>query len=338
VIDFVILQISNEAKNHNVFTLKKVKEDLQERLLIIIELFVGTNMQKHDDLEKKISNFSNEKHDVIAGFIIESIKLIENLANRLDRNVLLNIAVHLILHCISSLNSHFEPQENMLERSLIILRNVVYLKERIKEFKFSSLEEENLDFTQTKQTLWDLFSGEKGIRQIGIMNFLDHTVPKLHQNKKDIKLLTEGIELRAKKEFLKEASTLTTFKLVLFVSMIQRIMSLQNISEEDKKQVFTQIEADPSNKSLTFAAIHNVKTNYDETLSMIKKNLPYILKAVNDIFEGNEELKEMIKGELNLSMSNEVQKFYDSIHKEYSNELYSFLNLQNIDSIIVDCS
>lgn len=246
---------SKNSKNFDYFTenfLKifendvhlRVKQDLLQKLVFLIQGFIQEKIVNYDIKsyisslkQKKIplyTNATSAKRNEIFPLVQTTIELINNLKERMEKSILQEIIYEIINNTLNMLYSVAETFEGKFDSFLFLIKHLLLLNQILSEIGIEILvKEQKLDFSETKNTLFELISGNYNGNENkpkenswGLLNFLSRGMPKVNEYVIDVKKnLGEQIS-QINNRFLKDMSFIISKNLCDFLRKYHYLKNL----------------------------------------------------------------------------------------------------------------
>lgn len=324
----------------------RVKQDLLQKLVFLIQGYIQEKIVNFDmrsyhsqTKQKKLPPFTNSdslKRSEIFPLVQITIDLIENLKERMEKTILQEIIYEAINNTLNMLYSVAENFEGKFDSFLFLIKHLLLLNQTLSEIGIEILvKEQKLDFSETKNTLFELISGNYGNSENnikpkestwGLLGFLSRGMPKVNEYVIDVKKnLAEQIN-QINNRFLKDMSFIISKNICDFLRKYHYLKNLLKHVNNNEINLKKDLEALLNKK--------NIKKIYDVFYENFVETIDEIISKSNNYLD--HELFIKVSKYLDAIIENVVlllYQFYIIVAENTNNDDYKELNFVEIEEI-----
>lgn len=321
--------------------LLKIKQDLMQKLVFLIQSFIQEKIVNFDlktylthTKLKKIPIESNQlKRNDIFPVVVLTIELIKNLKDRMEKTILQEIIYEVINSTLNMIFTVAEAFEGKFDSFLFLMKHLLLLNQILAEVGIEILvKEQKLDFSETKNTLFELISGnyneinKNKDSSWNFLGFLSRGMPKVNEYTIDVKKnLTEQIN-NINNRFLKDMSFIISKNICDFLRKyhyLKNLLKHVNNNEVNLKKDLDQL----LNKEY-------IKKIYNVFLEHFLETIQEIVAKSNNYLD--EELFGRVSKYVDAIIENVIlllYQFYIIAAENTNNEDYKTFKFMEIDEI-----
>ena len=300
----------------------KVKQDLMQKLVFLIQGFIQEKIVNFDlksyfqtKKVKKLLPFTTieaNKRNEVFPLVMITIELIKNLKDRMEKSILQEIIYEVMNTTLNMIYTVAETFEGKFDSFLFLINHLLLLNQSLSEIGIEILvKEQKLDFSETKNTLFELISGNYNgnleanrpkENNWNILNFLSRGMPKVNEYIIDVKKnLTEQLN-QLNNRCLKDMSFIISKNICDFLR---------------KYHYFKNLLKHVNNNEV------NLKKDLDNLLH--KDNIKKIYEVFYESFiETIEEIVSKANNYLDNELFGKVGRYFDAIIENVILLLYQF--------------
>ena len=301
----------------------KVKQDLMQKLVFLIQGLIQEKIVNFDlksylqtKKVKKLLAFTTleaNKRDEVFPLVQITIELIKNLKDRMEKSILQEIIYEVMNTTLNMVYSVAETFEAKFDSFLFLIKHLLILNQILSEIGIEILvKEQKLDFSETKNTLFELISGNyagnvegnkpKESSNWNILSFLSRGMPKVNEYIIDVKKnLTEQLN-QINNRCLKDMSFIISKNICDF---LRKYHYLKNLLKH----------------------VNNNEVNLKKDLDLLlhKDNIKKIYDVFYESFiETIEEMVSKANNYLDAELFGKVGRYFDAIIENVILLLYQF--------------